>query len=76
MTQYDLELDTRGMNCPLPIVKASKKIMELDAGQVLRVLSTDPGSMVDFKSFCDQTGHELVASGNEDEDFVFLIKKQ
>ena len=76
MTQYDLELDTRGMNCPLPILKASKKIAELDAGQVLRVLSTDPGSMVDFKSFCKQTGHELVSSGNEGEDFVFLIKKQ
>lgn len=69
------ELDTKGMNCPLPILKAKKAIKELAAGDTLRVLATDPGSVMDFQSFCRSTGHELLDSSEEDGVYTYLIKK-
>ena len=57
MTDFNLELDARGLNCPLPILRAKKSINELESGQVLKVISTDPGSIKDFDSFCTQTGN-------------------
>ncbi len=75
MTHYDLELDARGLNCPLPILRAKKSIKELASGQVLRVLTTDPGSVKDFEAFCKQTGNELLASKGSDGTFSFDIKK-
>ena len=68
-------LDTKGMNCPLPILKTKKAMKDLASGETLEVLSTDPGSVKDFEAFCKQTGNELVSSGEEDGKFVFAIKK-
>jgi tRNA 2-thiouridine synthesizing protein A len=68
-------LDTKGMNCPLPILKTRKVIKGLAVGDTLQVLSTDPGSVRDFEAFCRSTGNELVESGEENGTFVFLIKK-
>ena len=75
MPAYDIELDTRGLNCPIPILKAKKSINELAAGQVLRVMATDPGSVKDFEAFCKQTGHDLVASDAAEGEYIFLIRK-
>jgi len=68
-------LDTKGMNCPLPILKAKKAIKELGSGDTLQVLATDPGSVKDFEAFCRSTGNELVESGEDGGVFSFLIKK-
>ena len=75
MSDFDSELDASGLNCPLPILRAKKAIAALDAGQTLRIIATDPGSVKDFEAFCKQTGNELVSSGEEDGKFAFLIKK-
>jgi len=75
MTDFNLELDARGLNCPLPILRAKKSINELEAGQVLRIVATDPGSLKDFDSFCKQTGNELLSSEDSGGEFTFLIKK-
>lgn len=71
----DMELDARGLNCPLPILRAKKSINDLEAGQVLHIIATDPGSVKDFEAFCKQTGNELVSSGEENGEFTFDIKK-
>ncbi|HEA26525.1 MAG TPA: sulfurtransferase TusA family protein [Ectothiorhodospiraceae bacterium] len=75
MANFDQELDASGLNCPLPILRAKKAITSLSAGQVLRIVATDPGSVKDFEAFCKQTGNELLESGEEGGKFVFLIKK-
>ena len=72
----DRELDARGLNCPLPILRTKKSLNEMDSGQVLRVLATDPGSVRDFQAFSRQTGHELLASDAEAGQFVFVLKKR
>ncbi len=71
----DIELDTKGMNCPLPILKTKKAISQLDAGSILKVLATDPGSNDDFNAFCRSGGHELVDSSEADGVFTYVIKK-
>ena len=58
MTTFDRDLDVRGLNCPLPILRAKKVLGDLSAGQVLKVMATDPGSVKDFQAFCKQTGNE------------------
>lgn len=75
MADFDQELDARGLNCPLPILRAKKSINTLSGGQVLRILATDPGSVKDFEAFCQQTGNELVSSGQSDGAFEFFIRK-
>ena len=75
MSDFDLELDARGLNCPLPILRARKSIQTLSPGQVLHIIATDPGSVKDFEAFCKQTGNELLSSGEEDGKFTFMIKK-
>ena len=76
MAEHDLELDARGLNCPLPILRAKKSINELDSGQVLHILTTDPGSVKDFEAFCKQTGHVLMSSATAaDGAFTFNIRK-
>ena len=75
MSDFDSELDASGLNCPLPILRAKKAIAALDAGQTLRIIATDPGSVKDFEAFCKQTGNELKSSGEEDGKFVFMIQK-
>ena len=67
-------LDTKGMNCPLPILKAKKALGELSNGDTLEVLATDPGSVKDFESFCRQAGHVLLESNEDGGVFFFRIK--
>lgn len=74
--EIDKELDTRGLNCPLPILRCKKALTELQGGQVLRVVATDPGSVKDFQAFCKQTGHELLQHEAANGEFVFVMKKR
>jgi tRNA 2-thiouridine synthesizing protein A len=71
----DRELDVRGLNCPLPILRAKKALSDLTTGQVLKIMATDPGSVKDFQAFCRQTGNELL-SHTEGAEFTYLIKKR
>lgn len=75
MTDTTARLDTRSMNCPLPILKTQQALKRLHPGEVLEVTSTDPGSMKDMLAFCEQTGHELVSSREDAGGYVFLIRK-
>ena len=72
----DVELDTRGLNCPLPILKAKKALTAMTSGQVLRVVSTDTGSLRDFAAFAKQTGNELLSQSTEGSDFVHILKRR
>lgn len=74
--KFNKELDARGLNCPLPILRCKKGLAEINGGEVLKVLATDPGSVKDFQAFCKQTGHELLASEKLEEEFVFHIRKR
>ncbi|APR04789.1 MULTISPECIES: sulfurtransferase TusA family protein [Thauera] len=74
---FDKDVDARGLNCPLPILRAKKALAELKAGQILRVVATDPGSVKDFQAFARQTGNELVGQGEtEDAAFEFFLKRK
>ena len=75
MAEFDQELDATGLNCPLPILRAKKSLSFMEAGQVLHVIATDPGSVKDFEAFAKQTGNELLKSGEQDGKFSFLLKK-
>ena len=68
-------LDAKGLNCPLPIIKAKKMLRDVPAGETLRVLATDPGSVADFAAFCRTTGNELVESKQDGTTYSFLIKR-
>jgi TusA-related sulfurtransferase len=72
----DVELDTRGLNCPLPILKAKKALTAMESGQVLKVMSTDTGSVRDFAAFAKQTGNELLSQTTEGSDFVHILKRR
>jgi tRNA 2-thiouridine synthesizing protein A len=72
----DKELDTRGLNCPLPILKAKKALAELQSGQVLRVVSTDAGSVRDFQAFAKQTGNELLEQETVEKDFFHVMRRR
>lgn len=74
--QIDKELDTRGLNCPLPILKAKKALSEMNSGQILKVVATDPGSMRDFQAFAKQTGNELVDQQNEAADYIHVLRRR
>jgi tRNA 2-thiouridine synthesizing protein A len=71
MTQV---LDTKGLNCPLPILKAKKALGGIAAGEQLEIHATDPGAVADFEAFCRQTGHELVSSNRDGDVHKFVIK--
>jgi len=73
---FDKDLDVRGLNCPLPILRAKKALADLASGKVLRVLATDPGSVKDFQAFAKQTGNELLSHAETDKVFTFLMKKK
>ncbi len=72
----DKEIDTRGLNCPLPILKAKKALSDMQSGQLLKVVSTDAGSVRDFQAFAKQTGNELVEQTTEGEEFVHVLKRR
>ena len=69
------EVDARGLNCPLPILKIKKALSAVGDGEVVRLLATDPGSVKDIQAFCTQTGNELVDSDETDGDYRFLVRK-
>ena len=73
---FDKELDARGLNCPLPILRAKKALAELTPGQTLRILATDPGSVKDFQAFAKQTGNELLSSAEKNKEFELFIKRK
>ena len=70
------ELDTRGLNCPLPILKAKKALADMPSGEVLKVVSTDPGSMRDFQAFARQTGNELVEQSSSADEFTHYLRRR
>jgi len=71
----DVTLDAKGLNCPLPILKAKKAINDVASGGTLEILATDPGSVADFEAFCRTTGNELLESKEEGGVYTYLIKK-
>jgi tRNA 2-thiouridine synthesizing protein A len=73
---FDKELDTRGLLCPLPILKAKKALADMTSGAVLKVVSTDPGSTRDFQAFARQTGNELVEQTTHGDEFVHLLRRR
>ena len=73
---FDKELDARGLNCPLPILRTKKALTDMLSGQVLKVLATDPGSVKDFAAFSKQTGNPLLSSEAVDKEFIFFMKKR
>ncbi len=73
---FNKELDARGLNCPLPILKTKKALGELASGQVLKVVSTDAGSVKDMEAFAKQTGNELLGSEPQGKEYVFFLKKK
>jgi TusA-related sulfurtransferase len=74
--QAHKELDTRGLNCPLPILKAKKALADMGSGEVLKVVSTDPGSMRDFQAFARQTGNELLEQSSAKDEFVHYLRRR
>lgn len=72
----DKEIDTSGLNCPLPILKAKKALTELQSGQTLKVIATDPGSWRDFEAFARQTGNELVSQEKTEANFVYVLRRR
>lgn len=70
------EIDTRGLNCPLPILRAKKALSDMTSGQVLKIVATDPGSMRDFQAFCKQTGNELLAQQTVNREFIHFLKRR
>ena len=70
------ELDTRGLNCPLPILKAKKALADMSSGDVLKVVATDPGSVRDFQAFARQTGNELVEQSSAGEEYVHFLRRR
>lgn len=73
---FDKDLDARGLNCPLPILRAKKALTDMQSGQILRITATDPGSVKDFQAFCKQTGNELLSQTEENKEFVVLMKRK
>lgn len=76
MIEVNRELDTRGLNCPLPILKAKKALAEMHTGELLRVVSTDAGSVRDFQAFARQTGNELVEQTTLGADFMHVLRRR
>ena len=74
--QVDQEVDTRGLNCPLPILKAKKALATMQSGQLLKVVSTDTGSIRDFQAFSKQTGNELVDQQTVDDEFIHVLRRR
>jgi TusA-related sulfurtransferase len=70
------ELDTRGLNCPLPILKAKKALNEMASGEVLKVVATDPGSVRDFQAFARQTGNDLVEQAEAGNEYIHYLRRR
>lgn len=74
--EFQKELDARGLNCPLPILKTKKALNDMISGEVLRVIATDPGSVRDFQAFAKQTGNQLLAQDTDEKDFIFFMRRK
>ncbi|MGE5470693.1 MAG: sulfurtransferase TusA family protein [Bacteroidota bacterium] len=74
--EFDRDLDVKGLNCPLPILRTKKALAEMESGQILRVQATDPGSLKDFPAFARQTGNELLEQREADRVFEFFLKRK
>lgn len=74
--EFQLDLDARGLHCPLPILKAKKALAELMSGQVLRIVATDPGSIRDFQAFARQTGNALLEHSQNGNEFTFFMQRK
>lgn len=74
--QFDRELDVKGLNCPLPILRTKKALSEMSSGQVLRVQATDANSVKDFQAFAKQTGNDLLSTSEADQVFEFFFKRK
>lgn len=74
--QHDREVDARGLNCPLPILRTKKALNDMQSGQLVHILATDPASVRDFQAFARQTGNELVEHGEKDGSFYFLLRRR
>jgi tRNA 2-thiouridine synthesizing protein A len=73
---FNKDLDARGLNCPLPILRAKKALTDMTTGQVLRILATDPGSVKDFQAFSKQTGNELLSHSEANKEYTFFMKRK
>ncbi len=76
LTTFDKELDARGLNCPLPILRTKKSLTEMMSGQVLKIIATDPGATKDFQAFAKQTGNALLSADEADKVFTFFMQKK
>lgn len=74
--RFDRELDARGLNCPLPILRTKKSLNDMTHGQVLKIVATDPGSVRDFQAFCKQTGNQLLLSNECGGEYLFILRKK
>ncbi len=74
--EFQKDLDARGLNCPLPILKAKKALADMQSGEVLRVMATDPGSVRDFNAFARQTGNQLLAHEEAGKEFTFFLQRK
>ena len=75
MTAFDHELDARGLNCPIPILRTKKFLTTMETGEIVRIMATDPGSVKDFEAFARQTDNELLSSTEAKDEFQFTLKK-
>jgi tRNA 2-thiouridine synthesizing protein A len=76
MLDHDKELDARGLNCPLPILRTKKSLVDMASGQILKIIATDPGAAKDFHAFAKQTGNELLEHAEAEGVFTFLMRKK
>ncbi len=74
--EFNKELDARGLNCPLPILRCKKALAEITSGQVLKIVATDAGSVKDFQAFCRQTGNELISFSEAGGEYTYFMKKR
>ena len=74
--EFNKEIDARNLKCPLPILRCKKGLAEINANEILKIVATDPGSVKDIEAFCKQTGHILVRRDEENNEFIFFIKKR
>jgi tRNA 2-thiouridine synthesizing protein A len=74
--EFHKDLDARGLNCPLPILKAKKALAEMTSGEILRVIATDPGSIRDFQAFARQTGNLLIGQSEENKEYTFFMQRK
>ena len=74
--EFQKDVDARGMKCPLPILKAKKALNDMQTGEVLRVMATDPGSVRDFNAFARQTGNELLSHAEQNAEYTFFLRRK